>query len=410
MAYYRRGDAAQGDIQLAALEKLHAEQKAAQEKAVADARRSTKGQGREDEKEREGRRKGQGRRQESRSSRRSTTWRRPIDELKGHKAVAAMAFKGGLELLEKAGGVDQDYLAWVQFKAGETDKALEAAQGAVRSRKNEVLPLARLVELQWLAGKKDDAKKSLDQLRELSGSIDKTAPLYARIAPIAKELGYAEDWKVVKPPLPDTGIRPPLDWLGPFRWQPSPAPALDAARTSTAASLRSADFHGKPVVVLFFLGHGCLHCAEQIQAFGEAAKDFAAAGIDIVAISSDDAAGLKQSIENYKGGTIPFPLVADPSARHLQGLSLLRRLRAAAAARHVLHRRHRPRPLAGHQLRAVPGHEVPAGRSQAAPWPLRPQHDNSPARAASSSRRRRITRLAAACSVMLFFYPFYLTH
>ena len=66
-------------------------------------------------------------------------------------------------------------------------------------------PLSRLVELQWLAGKKDDAKKSLDQLREISGSLDKTAPLYARIAPIAKELGYAEDWKLVKPVAPHAG-------------------------------------------------------------------------------------------------------------------------------------------------------------------------------------------------------------
>src|SRR5262249_12481327 len=148
-----------------------------------------------------------------------------VDELRGHKAVAAEAYKGGLELLKKAGGVDQDYLAWIQYQAGETEAALDAAQKAVRSRKNEVIPLARLVELQWLAGKKDEAKKSLDELREISGSLDKTAPLYARIAPIAKELGYSADWKVVKPPLPDTGIRPPLDWLGPFRWQPSPAAA-----------------------------------------------------------------------------------------------------------------------------------------------------------------------------------------
>ena len=42
-------------------------------------------------------------------------------------------------------------------------------------------------------------------------------------------------------------------------------------------------------------------------------KEFRNAGIDIIAISSDDAAGLKQSITNYKGSEIPFPLVADKS-------------------------------------------------------------------------------------------------
>jgi peroxiredoxin len=307
MAYYRRGDSAKGDIQLAAVEQLLADQKTAQEKAITDAEQKAQ-EAKKDDKAIE---------------KAETDAKKPleqkinnlvkaVDELKGHKAVAANAFKGGLELLKKAGGVDQDYLAWVQFQAGETDEALDAAQKAVRSRKNEVIPLARQVELQWLAGKKDEAKKTLDQLRELSGSIDKTAPLYARIAPIAKELGYTADWKVAKPMLPDTGMRPPLDWLGPFRWQPSPASSWtlqDASNTPHSLG----EYHGKPVIVLFFLGHGCLHCAQQVQAFGAAAKDFAAAGIEIIAVSSDDAAGLKQSIENYQSGVIPFPLVADNS-------------------------------------------------------------------------------------------------
>jgi peroxiredoxin len=74
-----------------------------------------------------------------------------------------------------------------------------------------------------------------------------------------------------------------------------------------------ADYRGKPVVVLFYLGYGCLHCAEQVQAFGAAAKDFEAAGIALVAVSSDDAAGLKQSIDNYKDGPMPLTLVADHS-------------------------------------------------------------------------------------------------
>jgi len=307
MAQYRRGNPAQGDIHLAALEEKLAENKAAQEKALAEAEQKSK-DAKHDDKAREKAKTDAKKATESKIN--SLT--KAIDELKGHRAVAAMAFKGGLELLKKAGGVDQDYLAWVQFKAGETDKALEAAQKTVRARKNEVIPLSRLVELQWLAGKKDDAKASLDQLREISSSIDKTAPFYGRVAPIAQELGYAKDWKVGKPTRPDIGIRPPLDWLGPVRWQPSPAPVW-TLRDVSGADHSLGDYHGKPVVVLFFLGHGCLHCAQQVQAFGKAANDFADAGIDILAISSDDAAGLKQSIESYQGGAIPFPLVADSS-------------------------------------------------------------------------------------------------
>jgi peroxiredoxin len=304
-AHYRRGTTAEGDVQLALLEEKLSDQKAAEEKAVAEAERKAKDANQDPkslEKVKSDAKKP--------TERKISDLTKAIDELRGHKAVAATAFKGGLELLRKAGSVDKDYLAWVQFQAGETDKAIEAAQGAVRSRQNEVVPLSRLVELQWLAGKKEDAKSSLDQLRDLSSSIDKTAPFYARIATIARELGYPEDWKVVKPPRPDTGIRPPLDWLGSLRWQPSPAPAW-TLRDVHGADHSLGNYYGKPVVVFFFLGHGCLHCAQQVQAFGGAAKDFNAAGIDIMAISSDDAAGLKESLANYQGGEIPFPLVAD---------------------------------------------------------------------------------------------------
>ena len=74
-----------------------------------------------------------------------------------------------------------------------------------------------------------------------------------------------------------------------------------------------ADYRGKPVILLFFLGNGCLHCAEQIHAFGKAHQAFAEAGIELIGISSDDREGLKISIENYEGGNIPIPLVADNS-------------------------------------------------------------------------------------------------
>lgn len=305
MASYRSGNPTQGDLRLATLEKMLAEQTAAQEKSVTQAEKKARDAQQDDkavEKARNEARKV--------SEPKLTNLAKAIDELKGHSAVAAMAYKGGLELLKKAGGVDQDYLAWVQFQAGETEQALQAAQAAVSSRKNEVIPLAHLVELLWLSGKKSDARKSFEQLRDISGSMDKTAPLYARIAVIARQLGYAEDWKVNKPPRPDTGLRPQLDWLGPLRWQPSPALAW-SLQDEKGKSHALSDYRGKPVVILFFLGHGCLHCAKQVQAFGAAAKEFGDAGINVIAVSSDDVAGLKQSIANYDGKQIPFPLVAD---------------------------------------------------------------------------------------------------
>lgn len=309
-AHYRRGDAAQGDACLADLEPRLVTQKAEQDKAVAEAETKTREEKKDDkeldklvEKAKTDAKNG--------FQPKITALEKAIDELKGHKAVLAGDFKAGHELLTKAGGVEQDYLAYIQFKAGDTDKAIESARNAVNSHKNEVVPLARLVEILWLASKKDDAKKLLDELREISNSIDSAAPFYARISPIAVELGYSADWKVAKPPAADTGVRPPLDSLGPLRWSPLPAPAWSLAGAD-GATRSLADYAGKPVVVLFFLGHGCLHCAEQVQAFGLMQKEYEAAGISLVAISSDDLAGLTRSIENYKNGPLPLPLLADP--------------------------------------------------------------------------------------------------
>jgi peroxiredoxin len=304
-ANYRRGDAAAGDAQLADLQQRWAVAKDAQVEAIAEAEAGAREQNKSETDIAKARKSA-----EDKTKQRLTNVQKAVDELIGWQAVAAGDYQRGLAHLKKAGGVDQEDLARVQFQAGEQDKAIEAARGHVKNRKNEVLPLATLVELLWLAGKKDEAKQSLDELRAISNSIDVTAPFYKRLASIAKECGYPEDWKVAAITKGDTGDRPPLDSLGPFRWQPSPA-ASWALADNTGLEHRLADYRGKPVVMLFFLGHGCLHCAEQVQAFGTAAKDFEAAGISLIAVSSDEMAGLKQSIENYKGGEIPLPLVAD---------------------------------------------------------------------------------------------------
>jgi peroxiredoxin len=308
MASYRKGDLAAGDARLAELQKRLADHKAAQDKAGTDAEAKAKSENKPEAEvikaKDEARKESDGKIAEVQKG---------IDELLGHQAVAAGAYKEGLELLKKAGGVDAGYLANIQYLAGETDAALQAAQNQVNGNKNEILPLAAQIDLLWRAGKTDEAKKAFDELREISGSIDSLAlamPPLKRLEPIAAALNLPSDWRVTKPPRGDVGVRPSLESLGPFRWQPSPA--FDWTLKDAGGGDHSlADYRGRPVVVLFFLGNGCLHCAEQLQKFAKAHKDFEDAGLSVIAISSDDAEGLKKSIENYKDGPIPIPLVSD---------------------------------------------------------------------------------------------------
>jgi peroxiredoxin len=146
----------------------------------------------------------------------------------------------------------------------------------------------------------------------MSSSIDIDAPVFRRLAPIAQELGLPSDWRIVAAPRDDVGDRPALDSLGPFRWSPYAAPDWKLADAENKEH-SLAQFKGKPVVVIFYLGHGCLHCVEQLQAFAPKRKEFQEAGIELIAISSESHDDLKISVDRYRDEPLPIPLVSNES-------------------------------------------------------------------------------------------------
>ena len=81
-----------------------------------------------------------------------------------------------------------------------------------------------------------------------------------------------------------------MDSLGPLLWKPTPAPAWHLA-TAEGQPVGSDQYAGKPYVLIFFLGKGCPHCVRQLQAFEPQAAAFTAAGLPIVAISTDTPLG-----------------------------------------------------------------------------------------------------------------------
>ena len=72
-----------------------------------------------------------------------------------------------------------------------------------------------------------------------------------------------------------------------------------------------ADYKGKPTLLIFYVGHTCSHCMEQLQAFEKVAEDYKKQGIEIVAISPDSVkdAPLANKYAKTKGG-FPFKLVS----------------------------------------------------------------------------------------------------
>jgi peroxiredoxin len=92
---------------------------------------------------------------------------------------------------------------------------------------------------------------------------------------------------------------------------PKPAPAWTLPDT-TGKSVSLSQYKGRPVVVIFYRGYGCIQCMKQLNSFAEKARAFADAGIDLVAVSTDSPDDLLKELVAYKEkGGFPFPLVSD---------------------------------------------------------------------------------------------------
>jgi len=201
------------------------------------------------------------------------------------------------------------------FRLGKRDDALKLAAQSVSDAENELPPLARHAELLWRAGRQSDAENVFARLRPLSEKADLDTPLFARLLSIARAKGLPEDWR---PPLTTDGRNagkgpkpPALETFGPPFWQPPKAPAFSLMGVD-GKTTNLADYAGRPVVVMFFLGSGCLHCLEQLTAFAPAAKRFADAGISLLAVSTDSVAGLKETMAMAEPKErLTFPLVSD---------------------------------------------------------------------------------------------------
>jgi len=194
---------------------------------------------------------------------------------------------------------------------GQRAQAVQTARAYVEEHPNEVRPLAELAWMLWETGDKTGAKEQFEALRELSGGIDLDIPAFTRLEPLAQEFGYPTDWRL-ETPLPAVHADlPKLETLGPLSWHPSPAidfslPNLEGKQVSLA------DFRGKPVVLIFYLGYGCLHCVEQLHEFAAHTKELEEAGLTVIAVSTDEQSALKKAFADLKDKQFPFDLLADP--------------------------------------------------------------------------------------------------
>jgi peroxiredoxin len=244
-------------------------------------------------------------------SKRVTALERALAEIRLYRALAQGDFEKARKCLADAADMPSIRQARIRTLLGDHEEAEKLARDAVKADPGLLLPHAVLVDALWQAGKHGAAKEAFAALRERSASLDLDAPPFARLAPIAAAAGLPEDWRAPASIPPDAGERPDLAALGPFRWQPFEAPAFslpDRKNQPVALSARA----GKPVLVVFYLGAGCAHCIEQLNALAPLVKKYGDAGIDVLAISTDTPDGLQQTSEKATAaGGFAFPILSD---------------------------------------------------------------------------------------------------
>ncbi|MFO0942360.1 MAG: redoxin domain-containing protein [Pirellulales bacterium] len=230
-------------------------------------------------------------------------------------ATIAATQKRYFQAIELAGkGEDLDFFVveW-QLASGNYDKAAELVKKKVTDLPNEILPLALQSWIELQHGGPEAAKDSFTKLRELSTMAEIQTPPLARLRWLAESLGYSGDWRQPYKLAEDVGARPALDTLGPYRWSPYQMPEL------TVQDLQGQQLQitatPRPILVIFYLGFGCLHCVEQLKAFNPKLDEIRKLGIDVMAISSETGDQIQMALKNYDQKLdIPLHITQDLSA------------------------------------------------------------------------------------------------
>lgn len=311
IAKFESGDHAGGVVHLADLEKRLAGKKAEQDKAVADAKAKATA-AKKDEKGVKAATDAAAKNFEKAVLELAN----PVQELTVYRHLTATPpdTAAALALLPALKELPKWRHATLWQRAGNGTEAMKLADEAVKAEKNEVLPLATQVRLLYENGEKEKSKVAFTSLRNVAGHADSDLAVFIPLAAIAREFGFPEKWQEPAAPAKDLGSRPALDTLGPFRWSPPMAPDFTLSDTEGKEITLSA-LRARPVVAIFFLGKGCVHCMEQLNAFGPLQKKYAEAGIDLVAISTNPVADLSETLPNGEGqgSPFPFPLLSDVS-------------------------------------------------------------------------------------------------
>ena len=239
-------------------------------------------------------------------------------ELRGKLALVKGETTTAIECLEK--GAELQHESWqndpprdptflyttlgeVYLELGQNEDAVKAFEKTLEKIIYDGFALSGLVVAHHNLGNQQAAAEAMGRLQ----AVWKNADRPNRWLQIAEATGV----KPAKVPDDNYFERNYQEWVlnkkGHSLWSPPMAPDL-RAMDADGKTVSLADYQGKNVILVFYLGDQCLHCMEQIQLASRLSSDFALLETEIVAISKDDISKLK----SYSTPELGIRLLSDP--------------------------------------------------------------------------------------------------
>jgi peroxiredoxin len=189
------------------------------------------------------------------------------------------------------------------LKANSPALAVKAFDRSLELIRNDGWALAGLAEA-WLAlGDKAKATGYYSRVLHVWSDAD---PGFAPLAK-AKALGLVAQPKDESPAPQRSYAKTTLESLGPNRWEPYAAPVLDALDPKNKR-VDLAEYKGRNVLLIFYLGQECPHCLEQLQDAAKRNPDFEKHNTAVLAISSNSP---EDNADSLKLKQVPFRVLSD---------------------------------------------------------------------------------------------------
>jgi len=242
-------------------------------------------------------------------------------ELRGRLALARGETLEGLKFLSEAADKEFDLqreyadppvypealynsLGEAYLNARSPVLAAQAFEKALTLTHNDLFALSGLVRAYSGTGEQSKAQDAMARLLFVTADADKNLSIVER----AKAMGIKATAKDSSSGAQRNYLRTSLEKFGPNQWEPYAAPSLDV-QDATGKQVTMAEYRGKNVILVFYLGSECPHCMKQLHSIGEKKNDWKGLDTEVLAVSSASPEQNSTGLKSF--GDLPIRLLSD---------------------------------------------------------------------------------------------------